>query len=65
MRYISDRCFTRLADPDEAVRDFMQRIHHYEKVYETVTEDDMCYMKYIDVGRQVRRAFLEVSLLFI
>lgn len=40
-------------DPEEAVRDFMLRIQHYEKVYETITEDELAYMKYIDVGRQV------------
>jgi 6-phosphofructo-2-kinase/fructose-2,6-biphosphatase 2 len=41
------------ADPEEAVRDFLLRIAHYEKAYESVLEDDIAYLRYIDVGRQV------------
>lgn len=40
-------------DPDQAVRDFRQRIQHYESVYESVHEDEGSYIKLIDVGRQV------------
>ncbi|KAI5799815.1 6-phosphofructo-2-kinase-domain-containing protein [Geopyxis carbonaria] len=40
-------------DPEEAVRDFMARIHNYEKVYEQVDEDDLTYVKLINVGSQV------------
>ena len=42
-------------DPDDAARDFRNRIRNYEKVYETIDEDekDMTYVKLIDVGKQV------------
>ena len=42
-------------DPEEAARDFRDRIRNYEKVYETIDEDekDLTYVKLIDVGAQV------------
>jgi broad specificity phosphatase PhoE/predicted kinase len=40
-------------DPEEAVRDFRERIALYEKTYETVSDDEKSYVKLIDVGRQV------------
>ncbi|EMC95396.1 hypothetical protein BAUCODRAFT_72087 [Baudoinia panamericana UAMH 10762] len=42
-------------DPEEAARDFRERIRMYERVYETLDEDeaDMTYCKIIDVGSQV------------
>jgi len=42
-------------DPEQAALDFRQRITMYEKVYETLDEDeaDMTYCKIIDVGSQV------------
>jgi len=38
---------------DAAVDDFRARIAHYEAAYETIEDDTLCYMKLIDVGRQV------------
>jgi broad specificity phosphatase PhoE len=40
-------------DPEEAVRDFRQRIANYEKVYEPIDDTDGSYIKIIDVGRKV------------
>lgn len=42
-------------DPEDAVRDFRNRIRNYERVYETIDEDekDLTYVKLIDVGSQV------------
>jgi 6-phosphofructo-2-kinase/fructose-2,6-biphosphatase 2 len=42
-------------DPEEAAADFRNRIRNYEKVYETIDEDerDLTYVKLIDVGKQV------------
>jgi broad specificity phosphatase PhoE/predicted kinase len=40
-------------DPEEAVRDFRERIALYERHYEPVDEPDKSYVKIIDVGRQV------------
>lgn len=42
-------------DPEEAARDFRNRIRNYEKVYQTIDEDeaDMTYVKLINVGSQV------------
>ncbi|KAK5131139.1 hypothetical protein LTR08_001287 [Meristemomyces frigidus] len=42
-------------DPEEAARDFRERIRMYERVYETLDEDesDLTYCKIIDVGSQV------------
>ncbi|KAK0295961.1 Fructose-2,6-bisphosphatase [Friedmanniomyces endolithicus] len=42
-------------DPEAAAKDFRERIKMYERVYETLDEDeaDMTYCKIIDVGSQV------------
>lgn len=42
-------------DPEAASQDFRNRIKEYEKVYETIDEDekDLTYVKLIDVGSQV------------
>lgn len=42
-------------DPEIAAQDFRKRIRNYEKVYETLDEDeaDLTYCKLIDVGHQV------------
>src|SRR5262245_22921955 len=40
-------------DPETAVRDFRARIEHYQRVYETIEEEDASWIKIIDVGRQV------------
>jgi broad specificity phosphatase PhoE len=39
-------------DPDEAVRDFRARIAHYEREYETMDEDNLSFVKVVDVGRR-------------
>lgn len=42
-------------DPEEAAKDFRDRIRNYEKVYETIGEDEshITYVKLINVGHQV------------
>ena len=42
-------------DPELAARDFRDRIRNYERVYQTIDEDekDLTYVKLIDVGSQV------------
>lgn len=42
-------------DPEEAAQDFRNRIRNYEKVYETIDEDekDLTYVKLINVGKKV------------
>ena len=42
-------------DPEAAAQDFRNRIKNYEKVYQTIDEDekDLTYVKLIDVGHQV------------
>ena len=42
-------------DPEQAAKDFRNRIRNYEKVYQTIDEDekDLTYVKLIDVGSQV------------
>ena len=42
-------------DPEVAAQDFRNRIRNYEKVYQTIDEDekDLTYVKLIDVGNQV------------
>ena len=39
-------------DPEEAARDFRERIRMYDHVYQTIDEDekDLTYCKIIDVG---------------
>ncbi|KAI5791619.1 6-phosphofructo-2-kinase-domain-containing protein [Peziza echinospora] len=40
-------------DPDLAAQDFVERIKHYESVYETITESELTYVKLVNVGAQV------------
>ena len=42
-------------DPEVAAQDFRNRIRNYEKVYQTIDEDEkyLTYVKLIDVGKQV------------
>lgn len=42
-------------DPEAAVQDFLNRIKNYEKVYQTIDQDesDLTYVKLINVGHQV------------
>ncbi|KAH8811598.1 6-phosphofructo-2-kinase-domain-containing protein [Xylogone sp. PMI_703] len=42
-------------DPEAAVQDFKNRIRNYEKVYETIDEDEshLTYLKIMNVGKQV------------
>lgn len=42
-------------NPEDAARDFRNRIRNYEKVYQTIDEDekDLTYVKLINVGHQV------------
>ncbi|MCJ1350035.1 MAG: Fructose-2,6-bisphosphatase [Icmadophila ericetorum] len=42
-------------DPEVAAQDFRNRIRNYEKVYQTIDEDekDLTYVKLINVGKQV------------
>lgn len=42
-------------DPEVAAQDFRNRIRNYEKVYETIDEDErhMTYVKLIDIGSKV------------
>jgi 6-phosphofructo-2-kinase/fructose-2,6-biphosphatase 2 len=42
-------------DPEEAAQDFRNRIRNYEKVYQTIDEDeaDYTYVKLINVGKHV------------
>ncbi len=51
---------TKLHSPDyvgvpesEAVADFLARIAHYERVYETVEDDEGMFVKLVDEGRKV------------
>ncbi|EJD53389.1 bifunctional 6-phosphofructo-2-kinase/fructose-2,6-bisphosphate 2-phosphatase [Auricularia subglabra TFB-10046 SS5] len=39
--------------PEDAKRDFINRIHEYEAVYETVTEEHLSYLRIQNVGEQV------------
>jgi 6-phosphofructo-2-kinase len=44
-------------DPDKAMQDFLHRISNYEKVYQTISEEEeklgLSYIKIIDVGAKV------------
>lgn len=40
-------------DPETAVADFRKRIQNYETVYESITEDDLTYVKLINVSTQI------------
>ncbi|KAF5367096.1 hypothetical protein D9758_003959 [Tetrapyrgos nigripes] len=39
--------------PEDAKRDFLKRIREYEKVYETITEPDLSYLRIMNVGEAV------------
>ncbi|KAG5644373.1 hypothetical protein DXG03_008601 [Asterophora parasitica] len=39
--------------PEEAKRDFLRRIKEYEKVYETITEPHLSYLRIVNVGSEV------------
>ncbi|KAJ7221022.1 6-phosphofructo-2-kinase-domain-containing protein [Mycena haematopus] len=39
--------------PEKAKADFLRRIHEYEKVYETITEPHLSYLRITNVGREV------------
>lgn len=39
--------------PEDAKRDFLRRIQEYQKVYETVTEDHLSYLRIVNVGSNV------------
>ncbi|KAJ3934682.1 MAG: bifunctional 6-phosphofructo-2-kinase/fructose-2,6-bisphosphate 2-phosphatase [Lentinula lateritia] len=39
--------------PDEARKDFLRRISEYEKVYETITEPHLSYLRIKNVGEEV------------
>ncbi|KAF8899894.1 histidine phosphatase superfamily [Gymnopilus junonius] len=39
--------------PEKAKTDFLRRIQAYEKVYETITEPHLSYLKIVNVGNQV------------
>jgi broad specificity phosphatase PhoE/adenylylsulfate kinase-like enzyme len=41
------------ADPEAAVADFLQRIEHYARVYESVGDDEGRYVKLVDEGKKV------------
>jgi 6-phosphofructo-2-kinase/fructose-2,6-biphosphatase 2 len=55
-------------DPDEATDDFMKRISHYEGAYETITEQDLTYIKLVNVGSQyiinMIRGYLESRIVY-
>jgi 6-phosphofructo-2-kinase/fructose-2,6-biphosphatase 2 len=42
-------------DPDKAAADFRNRIRNYEKIYQTIDEDEshLTYLKIMNVGKQV------------
>lgn len=39
--------------PEDAKRDFLRRISEYEKVYETITEPHLSYLRIVNVGSEV------------
>lgn len=55
-------------DPNAATEDFMKRIKHYEETYETVTEQELTYIKLINVGSQyiinMIRGYLESRIVY-
>jgi len=40
-------------NPNDAVQDFRERIKHYERAYETITDDALQYIKLFDVGKKI------------
>ena len=55
-------------DSEEAIHDFRNRIQYYEKVYETINEPELTYVKLINVGSQVIinhiRSYLQSRIVF-
>lgn len=55
-------------DKDKAKEDFMNRLSHYEETYETITENDLTYIKLINVGTQyiinMIRGYLESRIVY-
>lgn len=55
-------------DSEAATEDFMKRISHYEAYYETITEQDLTYIKLINVGSQyiinMIRGYLESRIVY-
>jgi hypothetical protein len=47
-------------DPVAAREDFLGRVAKYERVYETISEDELSYIKLINVGQRVRSSPLAV-----
>lgn len=45
-------------DPEQALHDFIQRVHEYEKVYETVEDNEdkthVCYVKVYNAGEKIQ-----------
>ncbi|TMW68748.1 hypothetical protein Poli38472_006216 [Pythium oligandrum] len=50
-------------DPEQALADFVERVHAYEKVYQTVedTEDEgnVCYVKVYNAGEKIQARFCQ------
>jgi broad specificity phosphatase PhoE len=46
-------------DPEEAARDFRERIAYYQRTYEPVAEDEGSYVKVVGLGRQVILSSIE------
>lgn len=40
-------------EPDRAVEDFRQRIEHYERAWEPISDETLSYIRLIDIGRRV------------
>lgn len=55
-------------DKDQAKEDFMKRLSHYEETYETITEEDLTYIKLINVGTRyiinMIRGYLESRIIY-
>lgn len=55
-------------DTEKATEDFKQRIQHYEETYETITEQNLTYIKLINVGSQyiinMIRGYLESRIVY-
>ncbi len=49
--------------PDEAVADFLARIAHYERAYETVADDEGSHVKLIDEGKKMSALGIEGDIL--
>jgi broad specificity phosphatase PhoE len=40
-------------NPDQAVKDFKERIKNYESVYQPITDEQLSWVRLVDAGRQV------------